>query len=176
MVRPTGWLKVVLIAILLVMVAMAGLGIYLHDKPRFEVFAGITGTKFITGKEIPFEPYMIYRGWLPLNLTSSAPLFNAQVYDEEGRLILLSHPITLDILLIHRLWPFLPYKAPLQRNPPLDPRNPPSAFTLDEPGRYKVVVYASFKIGKRGEELRVQGEEEQRVYSEPVWIEVVDSP
>ena len=156
------------------MVVMAGFSIYLHDKPRFEVFAGITGTKFITGKEIPFEPYMIYRGWLPINLVSGGLLFIAQVYDEEGRLIL--HCISgLDMFTYHRLWPFLSYKAPLQRNPPL-PRNPPSAFTLDEPGRYKVVVYASFKIGKRGEELRVQGEEEQRVYSEPVWIEVIDSP
>ncbi len=148
-------------------VAVAGALMYfaLAKEPQFKVGAELPRTHFEVGERISVKPYIINRRILPVTIFSCFPLFFVRVYDAENREVLQEPEIFLLILRSHTLWPHIRYYETvlLKKDETLTLN-----FTLEQPGRYKIVTVARFDLGRPGQGLHI--------YAEPIWIEVIPGP
>jgi len=133
------------------------------EAPQPKVVAELAKTQYQVGEEISVKPYLINMGKRPITVFSGVPLLFAKVYDAEKREVT---PVTTPKLLIlapYTLKPQMPYYNEDDRWPGLLEAY---TFTLDQPGRYKVVAWTEFSLDK-------DYAYPLHIYADPIWIEVV---
>ncbi len=132
------------------------------EYPRFRMGAELAKTRYQVGENISVKPYLINMGERPITVFGGWPILFAKVYDAENRQVM-GLPIwpALTVLAPHALKPRVPYYA--------ETHSPEGfTFTLDKPGRFKVVAWAEFSLSR-------EHVYPMRIYADPIWIEVVSS-
>ncbi len=172
-----GMSKKVLLIIVLV-VAAAGLAypisgvVRVPDLAQFEVTAELARTEYRVREQITVEPFLTYTGMRrQVTIFSGIPLLNVDVYTADDVRVIelpvlefryrigLSYALTRDV----------PYNDKdrwlhwYSRSYSLAYR-----FSLEQPGDYKMMVWAYFRPDKDDPASL------SRVYSEPIWITIID--
>lgn len=165
-----------LLLIIVLVVAAAGLAyhipglVYVPDLAQFQVTGELTKTEYRVREQITVEPFLTYTGMRrQVTIFSGIPLFNVDVYTADG-----ARFIELPVLefrymigLSYALTPDVPYNDKdiwldwYSRSYSLAYR-----FSLEQPGDYKVMVWAYFGPDKDDPASL------SRVYSEPIWITI----
>lgn len=165
-----------LLLIIVLVVAAAGLAyhipglVYVPVLAQFQVTGELTKTEYRTYAEITVKPFLTYTGMRrQVTIFSGTPLFSVDVYTADNarvvELPVLEFRYTIG--LYYTLTPNVPYN---DKDVWLDwySRSYAAAyrFRLEQPGSYKVVVWAHITPDKDDPASR------SRVYSEPIWITI----
>lgn len=138
------------------------------EFPDIEVMAKLDKTKYQVGEKIYLKPYVINKGNRPIKVLAHGELLFRKVYDVNNREVS-SLTGRFDVMVPHTLRPHKPYN---ESQPPYcwPALLEVFAFTLDQPGRYKIVVWAElFFVDKYYTYLKPM----HTYYAKPIWIEVV---
>nr|APG79826.1 hypothetical protein [uncultured bacterium] len=127
----------------------------LPEIPQFKVVAELAKTQYQVGEDIWIMPSLINTSEQPITIHSGDTLLFAKIYDINDKEVLYLPllPPTLS-LVSHILKPGIPYTEDY-------------IFTLDQPGRYKIVVWAELSLNENFADP-------VRIYAKPIWIEVSD--
>lgn len=125
----------------------------LSEIPQFKVVVELAKTQYQAGEDIRIRSYIFNMSEQPITIYGGDTIFFAKIYDLDDKEILqlpLLPPIL--ILISHILNPGIPYTEEY-------------IFTLDQPGRYKVVAWAEISLDENFADPL-------RIYAAPIWIEV----
>lgn len=153
-----------LVAVAVVVVVIGLIYFAIAKQPHFQVIAELPRIQFEVGEEISVRPYLINRRILPITVYSGFPLFFARVYDADNREVLHEPPAFLMILRSHTIWPHIRHYETWRRDEPFTLN-----FTLEQPGRYKILTAARFSLDTPGPD----DGQPLHIYGEPIWIEVI---
>jgi hypothetical protein len=151
------------------------------EVAQFKVVAELAKTQYQVGEEIPVNPYIINMGKQPITIWGGAPIIFVRVYDAENRAVLrLPVSLSLDILAPSTLEPQVPHggypKVWWQRvvEKPYEEMYKKYTFTLEQPGRYKIVAWADFALLDPVSLAPLVRPGRMLIYADPIWIEVVN--
>jgi hypothetical protein len=124
---------------------------------QFKVVAQLDKTQYQVGEKISVKSSLVNMGERPVTVfIHGKPLF-FRVYDADKREVSLLPKIRPDILIKLSLSPGVPYVEKWQGYP----------FTLEQPGRYKIVAWAELSLDENFVDPLL-------IYADPIWIEVVN--
>lgn len=136
--------------------------VYVPDVTRFEATGELRKTEYRVGERITVEPFLTYTGSRRVTIYSARPLLFVEVHSAENVRILQLTQMVEDLRQFHTLEPNVPYNEK-DRWPPATSYSMAYSFSLEQAGRYKVVVRADFGLDEHPS---------LHVYSEPIWVEV----
>ena len=155
----------------LLVVALAGVAaglayfisglVYVPDVTRFEATGELRKTEYSVGESIWIEPFLTYTGSRRVTIYSARPLLFVDVHSAEN--VRTVTGMVDNVKQFHTLEPNVPYNEK-DRWPPATSYSMAYRFSLEQAGRYKVVVRADFGLDEHPS---------LHVYSEPIWVEVI---
>ena len=164
-----------LLLIVVLVVAAAGLAylhfglIYVPDLAQFRVTGELAKTEYRVREQITVKPFLNYTGMRQVTIFSGTPLFYVDVYtaDDARVLELPALRLTYDVGLFYTLTPNVPYNdKDVWTDWYSHSYSAAYRFSLEQPGSYKVMVWAHFSPDKDDPASL------SRVYSEPIWITI----
>jgi len=135
------------------------------EYPQLKVVAELAKTQYQVGEEISVKPYLINMGERPIGVFAHGNFLFTRVYDAYSRGVVLFY--IADDIPVSVLPPFRPSILIGFILSPGESQEEVRTFTLDRPGKYKVVAWAELSFDR---DFRFP----VRSYARPIWIEVTD--